>query len=566
MTRKVWAGLMVLAGLAALPPGLAAQPDSGAYLAARAAGISGDFTAAATYFTRALVAAPADPMLLENALGAWLGLGETERALGVARAMQAAGAISPFSSMVLAMGSARDGDWQTVLAGLDAGQSAGDLVDALTRAWAHAGAGDMDRALPAFDVVIEMRGMLAFGLYHKALALASVGDFEGAEAILSLPPDQGMQLTRRAVMARAQVLSQLGRNGDAVALIDAGFGGNPDLALRALRDRLAADETLPFVQVTHAAQGLGEVYYSAALAVQAESDPASTLFYARAARVLNPDLWEAQLLAGQMLDRLGRYDLANTAYAAVPSDNPSFVIAEIGRAGSLRRAGQAEVAVEVLTALARDHGDMPGVMATLADTLRGLGRDAEAATAYGQALALYPQGDPALQHVYFALGISLYRLDDWPGAEAAFRASLAINPDQPGVLNYLGYSMVEKGERLDEALTLIQAAVRVDPQNGAIVDSLGWALFRLGRAVEAVPHMEQAAALLPTDAVINDHLGDVYWAVGRQREAAFQWRRALSFDPTEAEATRIRRKLEIGLDAVLAEDGAPPLAVAGSDG
>jgi Flp pilus assembly protein TadD len=157
-------------------------------------------------------------------------------------------------------------------------------------------------------------------------------------------------------------------------------------------------------------------------------------------------------------------------------------------------------------------------------------------------------------------------MGDWPGAEADFRAALALRPGQAQVLNYYGYSLVERRERLDEALAMIEEAVRAEPQNGAIVDSLGWALFRLGRHEEAVVHMEQAAALEPSDPVVNDHLGDVFWAVGRKREAAFQWRRALSFGPDEAEAQRIRRKLEIGLDAVLAEEGAPPLVATGSGG
>jgi tetratricopeptide (TPR) repeat protein len=97
------------------------------------------------------------------------------------------------------------------------------------------------------------------------------------------------------------------------------------------------------------------------------------------------------------------------------------------------------------------------------------------------------------------------------------------------------------------------------------VDSLGWGLYRLGRYEEAVEHMERAAELLPVDPIVNDHLGDVYWAVGREVEARFQWQRALSFDPEPEEAERIRRKLEVGLDQVLAEEGAPPLEMAGEN-
>jgi Flp pilus assembly protein TadD len=133
-------------------------------------------------------------------------------------------------------------------------------------------------------------------------------------------------------------------------------------------------------------------------------------------------------------------------------------------------------------------------------------------------------------------------------------------------LNYLGYSLVERGEKMDEALDMIERAVAAQPQNGAIVDSLGWVLFQMGQYEEAVGHLENAAALEAVDPVVNDHLGDAFWAVGRTTEAQFQWNRALSFSAdTSDEAARIRRKLDIGLDAVLLEEGADPIRVANGD-
>ena len=182
------------------------------------------------------------------------------------------------------------------------------------------------------------------------------------------------------------------------------------------------------------------------------------------------------------------------------------------------------------------------------------------------AVALFEEDAEAQWLVYFSRGITHEREDRWPEAEADFRKALELRPDQPQVLNYLGYSMVEMQENLDEALDMIERAVAAQPDSGYIVDSLGWVLYRLGRYDEALVQMERAVELLPVDPVVNDHLGDVYWAVGRKREAEFQWHRALSFielgESNDAEPDRIRRKLEIGLDAVLAEEGAPPLRVA----
>ena len=173
--------------------------------------------------------------------------------------------------------------------------------------------------------------------------------------------------------------------------------------------------------------------------------------------------------------------------------------------------------------------------------------------------------------VFYARAISNERLDRWDRAEADFRKALELNPDHPQVLNYLGYSLVEKRIKLDEALDMIERAVEGQPNSGYIVDSLGWVLYRLGRYDEAAGHMERAAELMPIDPVVNDHLGDALWAVGRFNEAEFQWKRALSFVDEEnpspdIDPNRIRRKLEVGLDKVLEEEGAAPLRVVDDGG
>jgi Flp pilus assembly protein TadD len=288
------------------------------------------------------------------------------------------------------------------------------------------------------------------------------------------------------------------------------------------------------------------------------------------AQDLDPDHVDALLLVASLLNQLGQYDLAAEAFGSVPADHPFFHVAELGRAEAVRNAGDADDAIAILTALSESRPEVPAVHVSLGDMLRREERFAEATVAYDRAIALLGEPDAGEWVVYFSRGITHEREDRWSEAEADFRTALQLEPDQPQVLNYLGYSMVEMQVNLDEALGMIERAVAAEPQSGYIVDSLGWVLYRLGRYEEALVHMERAVELLPVDPVVNDHLGDVYWAVGRTREAEFQWHRALSFvgmgDSTDADADRIRRKLEIGLDAVLAEEGAPPLRVADDNG
>lgn len=523
----------------------AAEAPAGAYLAARAAVAASDFAAAADLLAEALAVDPDDLWLRDNALVANLAMGRLEDARVLAE-----GLAGPVAALVLNVAAAVEGDWPALLAALDEGRGAGPLMDGLSRGWAHEGAGDHEAALAAFDQIIASEGLKPFGLFHKALALALAGDLQAADDLLSLPPDQGMSPTRRAVLAHAEILSGLGRNPEALALLDATFGDNLDEALQALHDRLAAGEALPFTFVTSAAGGLSEAYLNVAAALS-ETEPATALLYARAALALDPARSDAALLAATLLQQLGQPALARAAYDLVPPQDPSFLSAELGRAAVLRAEGQDEAALEVLSRLTQDFPKRADIQSSRGDLLRAMERAAEAEESYDRALELSAEDAGALWYLHFARALTREAQGDWPGTESDLRRALEARPDQPQVLNHLGYSLVERGEKLDEALGLLEQAVSLRPDSGAIVDSLGWAYYKLGRYEEAVVELEEAVTLLPTDAVINDHLGDAYWSVGREREARFQWSRALSLDPEPEDAEEIRRKLAEGLSALV---------------
>jgi tetratricopeptide (TPR) repeat protein len=545
---------------------VAAEGNAGSYLAARIAAVDSDYRAAADYFTRALVRDPSNPRLLEGALSSLVNAGELDRAVPIASRIIQNTPSDQLANLVLIARDARNGAWDALLENLDAGQSVGPLFDGLARAWALVGAGRVNDALAAFDTVAETPGVGAFGTFHKALALASVGDFEGAAELLSGAAGPQPRLTRRGTIAYAEMLAQIDRSAEAVEVLDAAFGANLDAGLSELRRQLAAGAPVAYSGLTSARQGVAEAAFGIAGVLNGEAADGYTLVYARIAQYLDAQNVDAFLLAASLLDNLGQHELATEAYAVVPVDHALYHVAEMGRASSLRSAGDAEAGIDVLRALAETHPGEVSVHIALGDALRREELFGEATPAYDRAVALFQEDDEAQWLVYFSRGITHEREDRWPEAEADFRKALELRPDQPQVLNYLGYSLVEMKTNLDEALDMIERAVAAQPDSGYIVDSLGWVLYRLGRYDEALVQMERAVELLPVDPVVNDHLGDVYWAVGRTREAEFQWHRALSFvglgDSNDAEPDRIRRKLEIGLDAVLEEEGAPPLRVA----
>jgi tetratricopeptide (TPR) repeat protein len=552
--------VVIAALLAAAPlPGHAQDGDAGAYLAARQAAATSDYVAAASWFTRALIADPGNLQLLEGAIVGQIAAGQVAAAIPIAQRLAATGAKSQSAAVVLMADQAERAAWGEMLGTPSEDGSLGSLTDGLARAWAELGDGQMSQALERFDGMATSPGMEAFGLYHKALALASAGDFEGADEILSGKAGGDIGVMRRGVIAYAQILSQLERNPDALALLDRTFGTDPDPAIAAIRSRLAANETLAFDIVRNPTDGVAEVFFTMASALSGEASDGSTLVFARIAAFLRPDHTDAVLLAAGLLDNQGQHELATEAYSRITPDNPSYLEAEIGRARSLSAAGNTAAAIEALQQLARTQGDLMVVNLSLGDLYRKEKRFDDASQAYDRAIAAVATPEARHWSLFYSRGISHEQMKRFDLADADFRKALDLNPSQPQVLNYLGYSMVERNLNLEEALDMIRRAVSAEPESGYIVDSLAWALFKLGRYEDAVMPMERASILEPVDPIVTDHLGDVYWAVGRKLEADFQWHRALSFGPEEELANRIRRKLEVGLDAVLAEEGLPSL-------
>lgn len=535
---------------AGLEPGLA-----GAYLAARAAALSGDHREAAIQFQRVLQADPDNQTILGDAMLALAAIGDWDQAGTYAARVPDDSLDRDFANLVEQVNRIRTGDLAGASAAARELRGAGPLADPLLEGWLYLAEGDMSRATEAFETMIDSNSPLA-GLvpYQLALARASVGDFEAAEAIFSGEVYGPLQVSTRGVQAHAQILVQLDRAEDALQLLALALNRDADETLFVLRDEIIADPTRPYDFIVTPQQGMAEVFFSLARALGTDAGTTLPLIYARAAHAIDPGHIHSVLLAANILSDAGQYEMAEDAYELVPRESPLFVEAEMGRSEALFQQGREDAAIEVLHALARDFDNLAAVHTALGDALRRQERFDEAIDAYSAAVDLVDLSQQRYWFLLYARGICYEQTDRWEEAESDFRAALDLSPDQPNVLNYLGYSLVEQNRNLDEALDMIQRAVAARPDSGYIVDSLGWVFYRLGRFEEAVAPMERAVELMPNDPIINDHLGDVYWMVGRYREAEFQWSRALSFNPEPAEADRIRLKLELGLDAVLAQE------------
>jgi len=272
-----------------------------------------------------------------------------------------------------------------------------------------------------------------------------------------------------------------------------------------------------------------------------------SLVYAHLALYLNPDLEQLYQEVADAVAAQGQYEAANEMLNKLGPSDAGYLVSRLRMAENYERDGKTDEAIELLKELARLRPNLPEPLVSVGDILRANQRFGEAVDAYDQAFARYPDGKPESWALYYTRGIALERTQKWGRAEKDFKQALELNPEEADVLNYLGYSWLDRGENVSEARRLIELAVSKKPESGFIVDSLGWAMFLMGEYEDAVVQLERAVSLEPSDATINEHLGDAYWKVGRENEAQFQWRRALTMEPEDEQANGIRRKMELGL-------------------
>ena len=211
---------------------------------------------------------------------------------------------------------------------------------------------------------------------------------------------------------------------------------------------------------------------------------------------------------------------------------------------TLDRTDEAKASLEKL--IAANPTDLEAIMA-LGNVLRGRKQFAECADVYSKGVDTISKPEKSNWVIHYFRGICFERAKQWPKAEADLKMSLDLFPDQPHVLNYLGYSWIDQGINVDEGMRMIKRAVEQRADDGYIVDSLGWAYYRLGNMEEAIKHLERAIELKPDDPTINDHLGDAYWRVGRLLEARFQWSHARDLKPEPEDLEKIEAKLKSGL-------------------
>jgi len=537
---------------AAAPPPAAPQSALGSYLAASHAQIEHDYGNAARFLDRALDADNGNYDLIRRTLLLRISEGRVADAVPLAQRLVDIDGHTGIAALVLLEQDIKAQRYDAAVKNAAAMPRDGALRFSvpLLQAWAEAGRGGAAPALRALDAMGGANGLQPLRDLHAALVYDYADQVSDAAAAYDKLVAGAQPPTWRVAELAGNFYERHGRAADARRLYERG-GGTLGLADVASIGIARIDQGIvPPRVIASPADGAAEGLFDLAGLLNQRDTADAALIYARLALDLAPNFAIDQLLIGEIRDAEGRPVDALAIYRSIDRQSPFSWMARLRAALELDALDRTDEAIASLKAMAAERQKRPDAVIELGDILRARKRFPEAASAYDTAIALTPNPQPTDWRLFYSRGVALERSGQWPRAEADLRRALELQPEQPLVLNYLGYSWIDKGENLKDALGMIQRAVALRPNDGYIVDSLGWAYFRLGDFPQATAFLERAIELLPEDPTINDHLGDAYWRTGRLAEARYQWRRALQFQPEADEVKGIQAKLDHGLGAL----------------
>jgi Flp pilus assembly protein TadD len=564
--RRAWR-LTMAALLALLASPLAAQSDAsmglrqaaqdmlklfrpsvtGSYMAGQQALKDLRTDEAARYFSDAAQNDWDNPVLIERAFIALAADGQIGKASSTARRMLELDPANELAELVVAAEALKERRYGAAVRQLSkiSQDSFSGITAGILRAWALIGDNRADEAQALMEE-LGANGLDEFLVFHRALMAEAAGDTELALELAGRAFEAEPYVARMAEVY-ARMLANAGRFDEALDVLDAFESeGLSHPIISIVRESVEAGRR-PGVFAANVQVGAAEMFHGIGVALSRDGSADLALVFLRLGVYLDPGSDVISLALGQLLDVASQHQAANQIYDAIPVNSPMKPMAVVRVAQNLDVTGDRAEAIRRLRNIVATRPHDLDAVSALGDLLRYDEDYLAAADAYGKALEITGGESPADWRFYYVRGIAYERAKQWPKAEADFLKALELNPDQPQVLNYLGYSWIDQDMHLDRALEMIEQAVAAQPQDGYIIDSLGWAFFKLDRMDEAVETLERAVMLLPNDPEINDHLGDAYWKVGRKLEARFQWNIARSVDEAGNVAERVEPKLAEGL-------------------
>ena len=530
-----------------IEPDLAEQPF-GEYLTGRHALFNHQYDVAADNYLEAIKQDPENIELMQFSLSVFIAAGRFEDAFFVNEKLKEMDAQNEVSNILDFFNKTKNKSYIEALIDIDELSSTGimNLIKPFFRAWIDAAEGstsEIDAVVNSFE---EENNFNFFNFFQAGLIYEYLEDFEKAESFYAQALNERGHLNLRAVEAYGKILKKNGKTEKAISILEDYIDqATANEQLKATLNEVRNDEQFePFVSSLN--EGFAEIFYTVSTILMQDNVKSIATNFLQYAAFFKPEFPLVHFLQAQIFESDQYYRGAQNEFDKIKTDSPLYFQSKLQRAWLYNDMDRPEETIAALLKLEKEYPDNREVLNSIAEFYRMNERFAEAIPAYSKVIDNIEEENVRDWIIYYTRGIVFDQEKRWAEAEMDFKKALEIRPEQPMVLNYLAYSWVDRGLNYVEAKKMLIRAVELRPNDGYIVDSLGWALYKMGDYEEAVPVLERAAQLETQDWAINDHLGDAYWTVGRKNEARFQWRHALSLSPDEDKIDLIKSKIKDG--------------------
>lgn len=526
----------------------------GNYLAGRIAHIRQDYDNAARYYIKTMEKGLVNSDLLGKTYFILASQGKIDEAVKYAELARKNGDKIIFIDIIKAVHSFKSGEYEkarTEISGIN-DKTYKKMILPLFNAWSYVGENNYEKAIGELQPLAGIQEMRTVYNLHKGMIAEYFGKNEQAEeSYLKIINDKSGDMSFRALQIITNFFVCNGKKDMAAEVVEKyNNTGSIREMLTSLKEKINSGKKLSEPLINTPNKGAGEIFLEFALLYK--SFPAGYEFaqlYMSVSGYFNPENDITKIAMADLLEEQQMLSAANKYYDSIGKKSEVYYPAQMKKAANLSVEKKYDEASAVLRSLLKENPRNFQVLFNLGDISRMSNNQAGAIKYYNEAIdSLYYESEKVWP-VYYALAVSYDKNNEWSKAEESLEKALKLSNRHPQVLNYLGYSWLKYNMNTDNAAAMILEAYEKAPNDGVIMDSLGWVYFKTGDYRNAILYLEKASELNPQNAVISDHLGDAYWLGGRKNEAVFQWKQALSQkeEKEELNVRQIRNKIENGL-------------------
>ncbi len=527
--------------------------NSGSYIAGQFAEKEGDFKNASYYYTDLISRGESEREIITRSIIYAALAGNFEIATAISRKIDDLQLNYPAANLIIFADAVKKREKSEILRAFGRQKkNFPEIFKIVTEFWILIIDNKKDKAFRLINSIsINNEAQLQIINYNQLLAYVYFNEYDQAKTLYENMEFSNFLFDSESALALVQYFQKYKESGVSESILSKAQSASDNAYyIQAFKNKLSNGGVSDAISITPYKQ-IAEVFFRWSQSIQRrEENIINKLFYLSLANFADPKSSFLKFNLATTLSDTGNYGLSKEIFDNFSNDNVFFMDSIVENSIAIEQLDSNESALEYIqqfiiagyanARLLKTYGSLQRSMSLFQEAIKSYTRAIEIAKRETYTEAIWP--------ILFLRGISFERSKNWALAEADFISALELSPDQPQVLNYMGYSLLERKENLDQALEMIILAAEKSPDSYHIIDSLGWAYYKKGDFGKALLYLEKAMEIESTDPIVNDHLGDVLWMLGRKREAKFQWKKSLSFNPETVDQKNTEDKLKFGLN------------------